>query len=127
MFTTLQGKAPSDIKGLLRPVIAAILPVNNKRDATASGGLPTFAVYPTWHVPGVGRHSFCLCVKHQVPISELGPWNCEGESAVVAERFKMCRPDFKSLQQLCERNERLRGLVTSEIRLENLGLDDLGK
>ena len=41
----------------------------------------------------------------------------------------MCRGDFRVLQQLCERNERLRGLFVSEIRwlFEELSLDDILK
>ena len=39
----------------------------------------------------------------------------------------MCSGDFRILQQLCERNERLRGLFKSEIRwiFEELSLDDI--
>jgi len=129
MFTTLQGKAPSDIKGLLRPIIAAILPVNDKHDAAASGGLPTFAVHPTWHVSGAAKPSLCqlcLCLKHRIPINELELWKHRGGPG---ERFKMLKADFKLLQRLCERNEHLRGLFASEIRwlFEELSLDDFVK
>ena len=129
MFTTLQGKALSDIKGILRSVIAAVLPVNNRRNAAASSELPAFAVHPTWHIPGATKHSLCLCLKHQVPINELRPWSHKHEPAMVGEKFRMCKTDFKSLRQLCERNERLRGLFASEIRwlFQELSLDDFVK
>jgi hypothetical protein len=132
MFTTLNGATPSDIKGLLRLIIAAILPVNGKRDPTASDGLPTFAVHPTWRVLGDAEPSLsqlCLCLKHRVPINELEPWSWKDEPNMVGERFKMCRADFKALQQLCERNEHLRGLFASEISwlFQELRLDDIVK
>jgi len=132
LFTTLHGKAPSDIKGLLRSIIAAILPVNGKRDTAASDGLPTFAVHPTWRVSGVAKPSLCqlcLCLKHRVPINQLEPWNHKDGPTMAGERFRMCKPDFKLLRQLCERNEHLRGLFASEIRwlFEELSLDDFVK
>jgi len=41
----------------------------------------------------------------------------------------MCKGDFRVLQKLCERNERLRGLFASEMGwlFEELSLDDLLK
>lgn len=127
LFTTLHGKPLSEIKGLLRPIVATILPVNHKRDAAAPGWLQTLAVHPTWHAPEVAKQTLCLCLKHQVLISELKQLSWKGESTMVGERFRMCRGDFRLLQQLCERNERLRGLFVSDIRwmLEVLSLDDL--
>ena len=132
MFTTLQGKAPSDIKGLLRPIIAAILPVNGKRDAPTSGGLPALAVHPTWPVSGIAKpflSQLCLCIQHRVPINELELWNFKDGPPMIGERFRMCKPDFRLLRQLCERNEGLRGLFTSELSwlFEELGLDDFMK
>ncbi|KAF9649834.1 hypothetical protein BDM02DRAFT_3113063 [Thelephora ganbajun] len=126
MFTTLQGKGLSEVKGVLRPIIAAILPVNHKLDAAAPGWLHTLAVHPTWRVPEVAQHSLCLCLKHRVSIDELKPWCLKDESAMAGEKFRMCRGDFRLLQQLCERNERLRGLFTSEIGwlFEELGMND---
>jgi len=129
MFTTLKGKALSEIKGLLRPVVAAILPVNHKHDPAALGGLHALAVHPTWRIPGAAKHSLCLCLKHRIPINEVKPWNWKGEPAVVGEKPRMCKADFRLLQHLCERNERLRGLFVSEIRwlFEELSLEDLAK
>ena len=44
------------------------------------------------------------------------------------ERFRMCERDFELLQQLCEKNEGLRGLFASESWLfEELGLVDFMK
>ena len=37
----------------------------------------------------------------------------------------MCRGDFRVLQQLCERNERLGGLFTIKLLLEEVSLDDV--
>ena len=129
MFTTLRGTAPSDVKGLLRSIIATIIPANIKRDLATSGGLPAFAVHPTWHTQGAAKHSLCLCLKHQVPIKELKPWSQKRKPAMAGERFQMRSTDLRLLQQLCERNERLRGLFTSEIRwlFEELSLDDFVK
>jgi len=129
MFTTLHGKALSDIRGLLRTIVAPIHPVNAKRDPAASDGLQLLAVHPTWCVPEAGKQTLCLCLKHRVPIDELKPWSWKGEPAIGVEKFVMCRPDFKLLQELCERNERLRGLFASEIRrlVEELNLDDVVK
>ena len=117
MFTTLQGKAPSDIKGLLRPIIAAVLAANSKCGAAASGGLPMIAVHPTWRVSGAAKHSLCLCLKHRVPVNELKPWNHKDEPTMAGEMFKVCEADFGLLLQLCERNERSRGLFASEIKV----------
>ena len=132
MFTTLRGAAPSEIKGLLRSIIAAILPANDKRDPAASDGLPTFAVYPTWRVSGDAKHSLsqlCLCLKHQVPINDLEPWSRKDEPDITGEKFRMCKGDFRALRQLCERNEHLRGLFASDITqlLQELRLDDFGR
>lgn len=129
VFTTLRGKTISEINGLLRHIVAAIHPVNHKTDAAASGWIHTLAVYPTWRTPEAAKYSLCLCIKHQVPINELKPWSWEDEPAPGGERFTMCKGDFRVLQQLCERNERLRGLFASEMRwlLEELSLDDILK
>jgi hypothetical protein len=129
MFTTLQGAEPSEIKGLLRSIIAAILPANGERNPAASDGLPTFAIYPTWCVPGNAKLSLCLCLKHRVPINDVMPWSWKGEPEMAGERFRMCKGDFKTLQQLCERNEYLRGLFASEISwlFQELHLDGFVK
>lgn len=116
MFTSLHVEAPSDVKGLLRHVVAAIHPANHKRDAAASGWLHTLAVHPTWHTSGGAKHTLCLCIRHQVPINGLKPWSWKEELASVEEDPKMYGADFRALQQLCERNERLRGLFVSEMR-----------
>lgn len=122
VITTFRGKALSDIRAPLRHMIATIHPVNKKHDAAGSA----LAVYPTWRIPETAKHSFCLCLKYQVPVSELRPWNWKDEPALVGEEPKMCKGDFKVLQQLCERNESLRGLFVSEIKwfFEELGLCD---
>jgi len=132
VFTTLKGKGLSDINGLLRHIIATVHPANpanHKRDPAASGWIHTLAVYPTWHTPETAKQSICLCLKHRVPIDELKPWSWKDGPASGGEKFKMCRGDFRVLQQLCERNERLRGLFVSEIRwlFEELSLDDILK
>lgn len=132
MFTTLKGKSTSDITGLLRLFVAAILPVNGKRDVAASGGLPTLGVLPTWRIPGIAKPSLCqlcLCLKHRVPINELELWSYKNRPTMGGERFRMCRTDFKLLRQLCERNEGLRGLFTSKVGwvFKELNLDDFVK
>lgn len=129
VFTTLKGKGLSDIDGLLRHISAAIHPINYRRDPAAFGWIPTLAVYPTWHTPEAAKHSLCLCIKHRVPINELKPWSWKDEPALGGEKFVMCRGDFRVLQLLCERNERLRGLFASDIRwlFEELSLDDFLK
>jgi hypothetical protein len=130
MFTTLQGKAPSEIKGLLRHLIATIHPVHNKRHPDASSGLPMLAIYPiSGRVARVATRSLCLCLKHRIPLDELKPWSWKDEPEVADERFRMCKGDFKALQQLCERNEHLRGLFASEISwlFQELYLDDFVK
>jgi hypothetical protein len=129
VFTTLKGKGLSNINGLLRHITAAIHPANHKRGAAASGWIHTLVVYPTWRTPEAAKHSLCLCLKHQVPIKDLKPWSWKDEPAFGREKPRMCRGDFRVLQQLCERNERLRGLFASEIRwlFEELSLDDVLK
>lgn len=128
MFTTLQGKGLSQVKGALRPVMATVLPGNKKRDHETPGWLPTLTVHPTWRNPATAKHTLCLCLKHQVPIEDLEPWRWKGESMAAGEGYKMCGDDFKLLLQLCEKNEGLRGLFASEGWLfEELGLIDFAR
>ena len=130
MFTSLRGKGLIEVKGLLRPIMAQILPVNHKPNDKTSVWLPTLAIHPTWGATAAAKHSLCLCLKHQVPIDELEPWTWKDEPVTVEQRYRMCRPDFGLLKQLCERNEGLRGLLTSpEMRwfFEELFLEDFLK
>lgn len=128
MFTTLRGKGIPDVKGILRPVMATVLPANHKRDPTTPGWLPTLAVYPTWRTPATAKHTLCLCLKHKVSFDKLEPWSWKDEPAMAGEKFRMCGGDFRLLQQLCERNEGLRGLFASESWLfEELSLVDFMK
>lgn len=129
VFTTLKGKALSDIHGILRHIIAVIHPSNHKSDAASFGWVHTLAVYPTWQIPEAAKHSLCICLKHRVPINELKLWSWKDELASGEAKFKMCKGDFRVLQQLCERNERLCGLFASELGwlFEELSLDDVLK
>lgn len=130
MFTTLQGKGISEVKGVLRPIMARILPANSgdKHDPAASGWLPTLAVHPTWYTPSTAKQTLCLCLKHEVPVEELEPWVLRREPATAGQRFRMCKDDFKLLQQLCEKNEGLRGLFAPKSWLfEEFSLVDFMK
>ena len=129
VFMNLKGKGLSDINGLLRHVIATIHPTNQRYDAAASGWLHSLAIYPTWRIPDPGQHSLCLCLRHKVSIDELKPWSWEEKPKSGGAKYRMCKRDFKILQQLCERNERLRGLFATEIRwlLEEVNVDDVMK
>ena len=131
VFMNLKGKGLSEINGLLRHVIATIRPTDHgqKYDAAASGWLHALAIYPTWRVPDAKQHSLCLCLKHKISFNELQPWSREDKPKSGGAKYKMCRGDFKILQQLCERNERLRGLFATEIRwlVEEVNLDEVMK
>ena len=121
MFTTLQGKGISQVKGILRPIMATVHPAHHKRDPEAPGRLPTLAVYPTWRTPS----TLCLCLKHKVPTDKLELWSWRDNAG---ENYRMCGGDFRLLQQLCEKNEGLRGLFASESWLfEELSLIDFMK
>ncbi|KAF9791026.1 hypothetical protein BJ322DRAFT_1104680 [Thelephora terrestris] len=130
IFTTLQGKRLSEVKGILRPIMAEILPVGHNGDHETSEPywLHTLKVLPTWRAPDTANNILCLCIKHQVPIDKLEPWSWKGEPKMAAgQKYKMCKSDFKLLQQLCKRNERLRGLFASSEMgwlFEELRLDD---
>lgn len=128
MFTTLQGRGISQVKGALRPVMAAVLPVNQKRGPKASGQLPTLAIHPTWRNPPAANSTLCLCLRHRVPIDKLEPWSWKDEPVMAGERFRMCPDDLRLLMQLCEKNEGLRGLFASESWLfEEFSLVDFMK
>ena len=129
IFATLQGKKLSEVKGIIRPIMAEVLPVGhtNNHEGSGSGWLHTLQVSPTWRIPDKANHSVCLCIKHQVPIAKLEPWSWGEEPKMVGQRYRMCKADFKLLQQLCQRNESLRGLFASSEMgwlFEELRLDD---
>jgi hypothetical protein len=126
MFTTLRGKGISRVKGVLRPLMATVLPVNHKGDFETSSWMPSLAVHPTWRTPPTATHTLCLCLKHVVPIDKLKPWRWKDEPTMG--KPKMCQDDFRLLLQLCEKNEGLRGLFASESWLfEDFSLIDFMK
>ena len=129
MFTTLQGKGISRVKGALRPLMATVIPANLERDpGDVPSFLPKLAIHPTWRTPPTARHTLCLCLKHRVPIDRLGRWSWKGEPQMPGERLRMCSKDFRLLLQLCEKNEGLRGLFASESWLfEEFSLVDFMK